>query len=50
MIRKGDELETQAFHPCFIYNSYKFTCQEQAENLPVLTCPKRLIPAVVLHT
>ena len=27
---KGEKLTKQAFHPCFIYNSYCQACQEQA--------------------
>ena len=30
MIMKGEKLTNQAFHPCFIYNSYCQACQEQA--------------------
>ena len=30
MIMKGEKLTNQAFHPCFIYNSYCWACQEQA--------------------
>ena len=31
MIMKGEKLTNQAFHPCFIYNSYCWACQEQAD-------------------
>ena len=30
MIIKGNELDNQAHHSCFIYNSYLQACQEQA--------------------
>ena len=30
MIMNGEKLTNQAFHPCFIYNSYCQACQEQA--------------------
>ena len=35
MIMNGEKLTNQAFHPCFIYNSYCQACQEQAVLPPV---------------
>ena len=40
MIIKGEKFFHRAFRPCFIYNSCKSACQEQADIPPVLTCLK----------
>ena len=50
MIMQGEKLIYWVFRSCFIYNSYKFACQEQAENPPVLLGSKPPIPAGVPHT
>ena len=38
MISKSELFILWAVRSCFIYISYKFACQEQAKNPPVLTC------------
>ena len=40
MIMKGEKFFHRAFRPCFIYNSCKSACQEQADFPPVLACLK----------
>ena len=50
MIMQGEKLICWAFRSCFIYNSYKFVCQEQAKNPPVLLYSESPIRAGVLHT
>jgi len=37
---KGEKFFHRAFRPCFIYNSCKSACQEQADFPPVLACLK----------
>lgn len=46
---KGEKLLNQAFHPCFIYNSYFHACQEQAASRLSFRL-FFLIPEAVLHT
>ncbi len=46
---KGEKLLNQAFHPCFIYNSYCQACQEQAASR-LSFCLFLLILEAVLHT
>lgn len=47
---QGEKFMYWVFRSCFICNSYKFTCQEQTENPPVLTFLQLLILTAVLRT